>query len=179
MTTETASASKSAADLRREFDNIFAAPLAGPGEGRESLIALRVAGQALAVRTLHIAGVAKRRRIVPLPTHVPGLLGIMGFRGALLPAYDLAALLGLPAAGGEGSWLMLAGAETPVGLVFNEFEGQVEIEPACLYRRDSSDARKHLRLMARIGALHRGVIDVPGLVAEIRERAGSLDPAKE
>jgi len=179
MTAETSSHSKTVADLRREFDNTFAAPLAGPREDRESLIALRVAGQAFAVRTLHVNGVAKRRRIVPLPSRVPGLLGITTLRGALLPVYDLAALLGLPAGAGEGTWLLLARNETPIGLVFDEFEGQVEIERACLYESNGSGERQHLRLVARIGSGHRAVIDIPGVVEEIRKTAGVLEPVKE
>lgn len=173
------SPSKTLADLRREFDNAFAALPAGPGEGRESLIALRAAGEPLAVRTLHIVGICKRRRIVPVPTRVSGLLGLTGFRGALLPVYDLAALLGLPGAAGEGAWLMLTGPETPVGLIFDEFEGQVEVERACLYESERSSERAHLRMVARMGAGHRAVIDIPGVVEEIRKNAGHPTPAKE
>jgi len=179
MTTEITSGSKSVAELRREFDNTFAAPPAGPVEGRESLITLRVAGEALAVRTLHVTGVAKLRRILPVPTHVPGLLGITAIRGTLLPVYDLATLLGFPAAAREGCWLMLAGAETPVGLLFDEFESQVEIERACLLESEGSRRLEHLRLVARIGAAHRAVIDIPGIVEEIRNTAGLLEPVKE
>ena len=178
MTTETAQRSKSVAELRLEFDNAFAASPAGAGEVRESLIALRVAGEALAVKTLHITGVTKGRRIVPVPSRVPGLLGLTALRGAVLPVYDLAALLGLPAAG-EGSWLLLTTPETPIGLTFDEFEGQIEIERACLYESDSSGSRKHLRLIAKVGAAHRAVIDIPGIVEEIRKTAGLMDPVKE
>jgi len=179
MTSETRPLSKSLAELRREFDATFAAPPQGQGEGRESLITLRVGGEALAVRTLHITGVAKRRRIVPVPTHVPGLLGIMALRGALLPVYDLATILKLPAAAGPGSWLMLIGRETPVGLIFDEFESQMEVERACLFESESSGQRQHLRLVARLGTAHRAVIDIPGLVEEIRRTAGTLEPLKE
>ena len=179
MTTETAPRSKSVADLRRDFDNTFAAPPAGPGEDRESLISLRVTGEALAVRTLHVTGVAKRGRILPVPTSVPGLLGITAIRGTLLPVYDLAALLGLPAAAAEGAWLILTNPKTPIGLIFDEFEGQMEIARACLYESDGSDARKHLPVIARIGAANRAVIDIPGIVAEIRKTAGVLEPMKE
>jgi purine-binding chemotaxis protein CheW len=169
---------KTVADLRQEFDGAFAAPLPGAGEGRESLISLRAAGEGLAVRTMHITGLAKRRRIVPVPSTVPGLLGIMGFRGALLPAYDLAALLGLQAAAG-GAWLLLANPESPIGLVFDEFEGQVEIEPAGLYESEAPRSRRHLRTMARVGTGHRAVIDIPGILAQIRKTAAVLEPAKE
>jgi len=179
MTTERASPSKSVAELRLEFDGAFAAPLRSASEGRESLIAVRVAGESLAVRTLHITGVVKRKRILPVPTRVPSLLGITAVRGALFPVYDLAALLELPASGGEGLWLMLINPEAPIGLVFDELEGQMEIERACLYASDSSGSRKHRRQMAKMGSAHRAVIDIPGIVAEIRKIAGVLEPAKE
>lgn len=177
MSAGTASRSKTLADLRREFDGTFAVPLRVAG-GRESLIALRVAGEGLAVRTMQIAGLAKRRPIVSVPSSVPGLLGIMGLRGTLLPVYDLAALLGLRAAAG-GSWLMLANPESPIGLLFDEFEGQVEIEPACLYESEGSRSRGHLRLVARVGTGHRAVIDIPGIVAQIRKTAAVPEPVKE
>ena len=179
MNAESISRSKSVAELRRQFDNTFAAAPPGPAESSESLIALRAAGEALAVKTLHITAVAKRRRIVPVPTRVPGLLGIMALRGTLLPVYDLAALLGLPAPAGVSSWLMLTGPETPVGLIFDEFEGQIEIDRACLYESDSSVSRKHLRVMAKVNDAHRAVIDIPGIVEEIRKTAGVLEPVKE
>ena len=172
-------ASRSVADMRREFDNTFAAPPAGPSEDRESLLTLRVAGEAFAVRTVQVTGVAKRGCIMPIPTRVPGLLGISALRGALIPVYDLAALLGLPAAASKGSWLILTNRETPVGLLFDDFEGRVEIERACLYESGSSISLKHVCLFARVGAANRAVIDVPGLVEEIRKRAGVTEPAKE
>jgi chemotaxis signal transduction protein len=178
LTIEATSGSKSAADLRLEFDTAFASPPAGPSEDRESLITLRVGGEGLAVKTLHIAGIAKRRRITPIPTHVPSLLGATAIRGALFPVYDLAALLGLPAPAREGAWLMLSGLETPIALIFDEFEGQVEIERACLYESESSREQEHLRLVARIGSGHRAVIDIPGMIAEIRKTAGLLDPQR-
>ena len=179
MSAETTLLSKSAAELRLQFDNTFVAPPPGPAEGNESLITLRAAGEALAVKMLHITAVAKRRRIVPVPTRVPGLLGITVLRGTLLPVYDLAAILGLPAPAGERSWLMLTGPETTVGLIFDEFEGQIEIDRACLYESGSSGSRKHLRVTAKVNDTHRAVIDIPGIVEEIRKTAGVLEPAKE
>ena len=179
MTIEITNLSQSLADLRRQFDSAFAAPPPAPMEGRESLITLQVAGEALAVRTPHITGVAKTRRIMPVPTRVPGLLGIMALRGTLLPVYDLATLLGLPAPASAGSWLMLTNAEAPIGLVFDEFDGQVEIERACLYESENSRMSEHLRLVARVGAAHRAVVDIPGIVEDIRKTSGIPEPVKE
>ena len=179
MNAETVSRSKIVIDLRRDFDQTFAVAPTSPVEENESLITLRVAGEALAVRKLHITGVARRKRILPIPTLVPGLLGITAIRGALFPIYDFASLLELTAPAGEGLWLMLTNPEAPIGLVFDEFEGQMEIERACLYESDSSGSRKHRRLMAKVGAAHRAVIDIPGIVEEIRKAAGVLEPVKE
>ena len=179
MTTETAPLSKSLAKLRSEFDRTFASPPPHPEEERESLICLQVAGQALVVRTRHINSVAKCRRILPIPTHVPGLLGITAIRSSLLPVYDLAALLGLSIPAKRSDWLLITGSETPVAFVFDDLEGQLEIERSGLYESDASASEKHLRLVAKLGTAHRAVIDLPGIVEEIRKTAGVLSPVKE
>jgi len=166
-------------NLRREFDRSFQAPPGATEENHESLVTIRVAGEALAVRTRDITEVARHTRIVPVPTRVPGLLGITAIRGALFPVYDLAALLGFPPAAGLGSWLMLTNRETPVGLAFDELEARVEISRACLYGGEPSLARAHLRLVARLEAGHRAVVDIPGIVEQIRKTAGVLEPVKE
>ena len=179
MSSETAYRRLVVAELRREFDNSFAALPETPGDGRAVFLNIRVGGEALAVRTLHITGLAKRRRIVALPTSVPGLLGVMALRGDLLPVYDLAALLGLPACDREPGWLIFAHGKTPVALCFDELEGQIEVDGACLSDTGGSRVHKHLRLMARMDAGPRAVIDIPGIVIEIRKTAGLVKPVKE
>lgn len=179
MTTEAASLSKSLAQLRGEFDAIFAAPPPALKDERVSLITLRVGSQALAVRTLHTTGIARRTRILPIPTRVPGLLGILALRGALIPAYDLGALLGFPATANPGSWLLLANPEAPIALIFSEFERQLEIERSCLHESESSGSHNHLRMMARLDGTQRAVIDIPGIVEEIQRNVAVLTPAEE
>ena len=169
---------QSVAEMRGEFDNTFATPPADPNEDRESLITIRVAGEALAVRTAHVTGLAKLRRIVPVPSRMPALLGITAVRGALFPAYDLATLLGFPATGNEHTWILFANRETPVGLVFDEFEGQVEIDRTGLCQSESSNSREHLRQVAKVGAGNRAVVDLPGLVDKIRKSAGLIEQQK-
>lgn len=178
MSSNTTSISNAVADMRREFDSSFAAPPSGPGEDHESLITIRVAGEAFAVRTAQITGLAKLKRIVPVPSRALGLLGITAARGALFPAYDVATLLDLSAAGRERAWIMFSGRETPVALVFDQFEGQVEIDRSCLIESDSSRSHPYRRQMARVGANDRAVIDIPGLVEAIRKSAGLIEPAE-
>lgn len=178
MSLRTAPVSLSAAEMRREFDDSFAAPIPESGANRESLITIRAAGEKFAVRAAHITGLAKLRRIARLPGVTPGLLGITALRGILFPAYDLATVLGLSAGGNEHAWIMFAACETPVGLVFDHLEGQVEIDRAALYESDRSESRALVRQVAHIGATQYAVIHVPGLIEEIRKRAGLAEPAK-
>lgn len=137
MSLDTLLESQAVADLRREFDNSFASNPETPGGRRAVFLNISVAGEALAVATLDITGLAKRKRVVALPTKVTGLLEIMALRGNLIPVYDLAALLGLPASGGAKGWVLFALRETPVALAFDEFEGQVEIDRDCTYESES------------------------------------------
>ena len=163
---------RSLADLRRDFDDSFALPPRPVSEQPDSFLIVRAGGEEFAARAAHIAAVVKRRSIMPIPARVPCLLGLTTIRGTLLPVYDAAMLLGLRGSGGEGSWFIEVGRETPVALLFDEFAGRVELARSDLYESDGSGARKHLRVTARIGARHRAVIDIAGLLDEIRERAG-------
>jgi purine-binding chemotaxis protein CheW len=168
-----------AAEMRLEFDNSFARPSASSSTDRESLLTFRAGGEALAVRVLEITGMAKRKAIQPLPGNVPALAGITTLRGALVPVYDLAGLLGLPPSSGSGSWLLLAGRETPVALLFDDFEGQVEIGREALFNNDKTGSPGCARVLVRLGDAHRPVIDVAGLLEEIRTRAGRMETAKD
>lgn len=82
------------AALRRSFDEAFAVPPRLREEGLEHLLLIRVAGEALALKTLHVTGLVRIGRILPIPSRIPELLGITGIRGTLVPVFDLAALLG-------------------------------------------------------------------------------------
>ena len=170
---------QSVANMRRDFDGAFAVPIAGVEESREPLLTISLTGREFAVRTAHITGIAKLKRIVPVPTGVPDLLGITAVHGALFPAYDLGTLLGLSAVGNEHPRILLANRETPVALVFDQFEGQVEIDRACIFDSDSSRSNQHLREIAKVAGAHRAVIDIPGIVEAIRNNAGIIGSAKE
>src|SRR4029079_4392633 len=86
-----------AAGLRAEFDRGFAlAPSAGGADGLEGHLAIRVGGDSCAPRLADLLGVYVDRKIVPLPSSVPTLLGIASFRGVLIPVHDLRLLLGYP-----------------------------------------------------------------------------------
>jgi purine-binding chemotaxis protein CheW len=162
------------AQLRAAFDETFAV-LPRSREELESVIQIRVGSEVFVIRSGHIGGLVKSRKIVPLPSRIPELLGVSALRGKLIPVFDLAALLGIPAGASRPSWLVLAPGDTPIGLAFDGFEGQQVPE----WLGDEQSARQHVRQLVRIGSAVRAVLDIPGLAAAIRRRAGITDSAKE
>ena len=89
----------SAAALAEAFDAAFARPPASGRADTQSFLALRLGDDAFAVRVGDIAALHADRRIVPMPSAEPTLLGVAAVRGRIAPVYDLAALLGYPANG--------------------------------------------------------------------------------
>ena len=136
--------SRRLADLRSAFDGSFAAPPPAQSENLLSLIAIRLGSETLVLRTDQITGVARCRRITPLASRAPELLGVTGMRGVLVPVFSLAAMLGLPR-NEKCSWLALAHRESPVALAFDEFEGQIEIQRTCLCDDAGATTHRHVR----------------------------------
>jgi chemotaxis signal transduction protein len=118
------------AELRDSFDGSFAAPPPRPPHLAD-LLAIRVAEVAYAVRLSAITALWVDRPTTPLPGPVPELLGLAGFRGTIVPVYDLAALLGHPAGIG-GRWLMLAADSPPLALAFAAVDGHLRVPATAL-----------------------------------------------
>lgn len=167
------------ADMRRAFDQSFAVPHIGQSESLERIIRIRLAGERFVIRTGHIVGLAKAKRIVPLPSRVPEMLGLAGIRGTLVPVFDLAGLLKLKSRASTPSWLALINCEVCIALGFDEFHGQEDLTPASLYADESHIPRRHVQLLARIGSSVQPVIDVPSILEVIRKNAGLSGPGKE
>lgn len=164
--------------LRRAFDEAFAAPVVDQPEDSATLIAIRVAGQPFALRATEIAALAKRGRIVPAPSRVAELLGLAGIRGELVPVYDLAALLGL-SRNGEPQWLALTHQEAQLALAFDTIESLVEIRETDLFTDDTCPSGSHVLQLVRIGAETRAVVDIAAVVETIRQHAGVSELARE
>ncbi|MBI2944201.1 MAG: chemotaxis protein CheW [Candidatus Wallbacteria bacterium] len=71
---------------------------------------------------------AELRSVVRVPSSRRELLGVCGLRGALVPVFDLAALLGLETDTSSASWCVLAGANHLVGFAFERLEGYVRTQ---------------------------------------------------
>jgi chemotaxis signal transduction protein len=168
------------ADMRRAFDQAFAmAPTAAIDEF-EDLLAVRVGGDALAIRVRAISGLAACRKIVPLPSRIPALLGIAAIRGGVVPIYSLAHLLGYRPGSKPPSWLALCGDPEPMGLGFEEFEGFLRVRRGDVHPAQAADDPKGRAIEVVRSEKHvRPLVDVPSTLERIKARTGAAGLAKE
>lgn len=163
-------ASRKAAELRLAFDLAFAEPARSGSAAMEDFLAIRVGEDAYVLRLAEVASLSPLRSVTRLPTQVPALLGLMGFRGAIVPLYDLRVLLGYPARG-TPRWTVIA-AGTLLGLVFDAFDGHERHPPeASAQPAGATHARPHVReVLSSAGAL-RPVVSLESLLETIHNGA--------
>lgn len=163
------------------FDEERALPFAARSlEQAESLISIRVSGDAYLMRTSEISGLVTERKIVGFPTPVSELLGIAAVRGALLPVYSLAALLGYAAETEQTRWLVLCGAEDPLALAFSGFEGYLRVPLGEFYAAEQKDvARSRVKHVVRRAEMVRAVISIPLIQEAIQTLCGKSGVSKE
>jgi chemotaxis signal transduction protein len=166
-----------AEELRSAFDRAFAAAPEGDVETTCDLLTIRVGGDAYALRLAEVGGLFVDRVVTPLPTLVPELVGIAGFRAALVPVYDLRTLLGYPP-GEAGRWLVSTAGEQPVGFSFEKFEAHLRIRQEDL-AADDSHARRHVRQIARTSDGARPVVQLSSVLEVIKARAAGVARARE
>jgi len=162
--------------LRREFDAAFARVAGRQDAPVEELLMIRVSGDPYALRLAECAGLFVDRRITPLPTAVPELLGLAGFRATLVPVYDLRTLLGYTR-GETPRWMVSAKGGTVVALGFDAFEAHERVDRASLVA-DDAPAQRHAPRLVRLPGGARPLLSVPSLLEAIEARARS-DRSKE
>jgi chemotaxis signal transduction protein len=164
--------------LRHDFDRAFAREPAMVGPALD-LLEIGVGGRPYALRIAEISGLFVDRIIAPLPTSVAGLLGITGIRGALLPVYDLRAMLEQATERSQQRWLAVA-AGTFVGLAFERFEQHVRTTDAAIVRHDiDSPAMPHVREFVQIRERMTPIVSIASIVEAIRRRANGSGPSLE
>jgi chemotaxis signal transduction protein len=165
-------AGSSADELRAAFDGAFARPARASDADAVPLLALRVAGAPLAVRVLETAGLMQVRPIVPVPSRRAELLGVSGVRGALVPVYSLARLLGR-ADDDPPRWIVLAttAAGDRVGLAVATFERHLVVPARDLRPATRSGAGEaHAPELVYAEGTPRPVLSVPALLRTITAR---------
>jgi len=159
-----------AAELRVAFDRGFAEP-AGVGRAvREALLSVRVDTQPFAIRLSEISGLFADKKVTPVPGSHVALLGIAGFRGAIVPVYDLRILLGHTAASSTATprWLVIAAA-APVALAFEAFEGQLRVsQDAILPQPSRPEFRGYAREFLRTENFVGPIMHLPSVLDAIK-----------
>lgn len=154
--------------LQHAFDQTFADAAITDRAPLEDLLAIRVGGRPFALRLSEVAGLFVDRTVTRLPTMVPELLGIMTVRGALVPVYDLAALLGWSSAASP-RWLVIA-AGTRVGLAFDQLDGHLRVPRQAITAHETASSSRHMQEVAQLEEGPRPIISLPSVLDAIASR---------
>jgi chemotaxis signal transduction protein len=162
--------------LRLAFDRGFAAPPQPAAEDTERLVAIRVGPDPYAVRVTEISGLFADKKIVPVPTPLPALLGVTGLRSGIVAVYSLRALLGQAPASDTPRWLF---ATAEVALAFDALDGYARVAPSEIARTNGGTAAEHVRATVRIGGALCSLVSVESVVEEIKRRVAAVGTIKE
>ncbi|WP_067501058.1 chemotaxis protein CheW [Actinoplanes sp. TFC3] len=158
--------------LRADFDRSFAEPARRHDAEYAELLAVHAGGRPYALRLSQASGVHSDRPVTPLPGPQQALLGVAGFSGAIVPVYDLAALLGHPIPE-RPRWLVLTAGSPPLALAFHELDGHVRVDEAVIVgEADGHDSRDVLRGMVPLPGGTRPIIDLPAARAVVHQLTG-------
>lgn len=169
--------SERAVELRRNFDRSFVEAVHVETIATEDFLSIHVAGDRYVLRLVEIAGLFADRKVTPLPSRIAELRGVAGFRGAMVPIYDLAALLGYPLSA-DARWMAVA-AGNGVGLAFDSFDGHFRAPSATVASRSESESREHVRQILRAEDGPRSIIDIPSIISAIGKRIPEAAAKKE
>lgn len=164
-----------AEQMRAAFDRGFAEPPPPDAEEAANYLGIRVGAAAYAVALGEIGAVFADKRIAPLPSRAPELLGVAGVRGEIVPVFGLAALLGMPAGEDRSRWLMLA-AGGRAGFAFDALDGHLRIPVSAV--TPTSSARGFIQANAVIAGEPRPIVSIASLMEHLERRAGQ-SAAKE
>ena len=160
------------AGLREDFDRSFTEPARQHDAEYAELLAIRAGGRPYAVRLAQASGVHSDRPVTPLPGPQAALLGVAGFGGAIVPVYDLAALLGHPVPD-RPRWLVLAAGAPPLALAFHDLDGHVRVPTAAIVGEPGGDTgRGVLRGMVPLPGGTRPIVDLLSARAVVHQLTG-------
>ncbi|MBI4242048.1 MAG: chemotaxis protein CheW, partial [Candidatus Rokubacteria bacterium] len=159
-----------AAELRRSFDESFAVAPPDHSPQLEDFLAVRIAGDAFAFRRTEVGGLLAGRKLVTLPTACPEFLGVVGFRGLIVPVYSLRAMLGYSRQESL-RWAVLTASGDCLGLAFDEYEGYLRIPSSQVAPPDQAGMMpQHVRDVARHAESARPILSFSSILDAIRRR---------
>ena len=157
-----------AAAFRDAFDQSFAHAVGTGPAAVVDLLAITVGGEPYALRLSEVSGLFVDKAVMWLPSPAPALLGVAGFRGTVLPVYDLGRLLGRDKAA-AARWLVVAGGAS-VALAFERFDGFLRVPPERLMPDARDQARGHIREILD-GESPRPIVHVASLLERLVKQA--------
>lgn len=174
-----------ARELREAFDRSFAEAPSEEASPFEDLLAIRIGDEPFAIRLIDIERLAADKTIAPLPSPVGELIGLSGFRGEIVPVYDLRLLLGYPARE-RTRWLVLLAQNTShqkdanrLALAFDQFEAHVRVPPESIRSSDERMPSRYIREAVRISDGTRAILDIRAIAGTIVQRVQQLLPQRE
>jgi chemotaxis signal transduction protein len=170
------SMARSAADLRREFDAVFAAPPRVVSEQTEALLVVQVSqGWRAALRLAEVGGIYECPPILRVPGGAAEQVGIVGLRGKLTVVFSLAAVLGRKRGVEPNRWLALWSGDRSVGFVIAEFDGYARVARERIRRRgvDGVDTTSMEELAELEGGTYP-VVNMSALIAKLRAQRNDL-----
>jgi chemotaxis signal transduction protein len=157
---------RNALELRREFDAVFARAAQPRSADFEDFLAIQLGGAKYAVRLTDTSGLFQGKKITPLPGDMPGLLGIAGFRGTVLPVFSLGVFMGHPA-NATAKWMFLTTSN--IAFVFDQLDTYTRISrDAVLPANLGGTAREHVSQVVIVEGVIRPVANLPSILDSIR-----------
>lgn len=167
-----------AEDLKLAFDRAFAEPRRGDATPMENLIGFSLASEPYALRLSEIGGVFVDRKVTRAPSGVVALLGFAGFRGAIVPVYDLRVLLGRGASEAP-RWLAIASGAS-VAFALEIFEGHLRVPRAAIMAREGeTQSQRLVREVASVDGLVRPLVHLPSVIETILNQRPGSNAAEE
>ena len=179
MTNTSDAVTERLAELRTGFDRSFAEPPRRHDLETSELLAIRAGDSRYVLRLSQTSGLFSDRPVTPLPGPVSALLGIAGFSGAIVPVYDLGALLGQSVAESP-RWLVLAAGVPALALAFHELDGHLRVPTESIVgEAERHAARGCLRGMVPLPGGTRAIVDVPSVRMAVHALTGHVHANEE
>lgn len=163
--------------LRQDFDHSFTLAADAGRPPHLDFLSVRIAGDAYAIRLSEVASLHADRRLVTVPSLLPELLGIGGFRGSLTPIYDLSALLGYRAQT-QPKWLLIAAWPSAIGFAFESLDAHLRISPEAVSAPNAT-ATSSLQGAVKSAERTLPLLYLPSLIEGIAQRIKALGPTQE
>jgi chemotaxis signal transduction protein len=163
-------------DLRTEFDNAFARANVSQAAACQQYLGIQVGTSGYAVRVLDIGGLFADRPITRLPNADATFLGIAGLRGAVIPVYDLASLLGHPRSNTPRWLILVRGA---LALAFDAFDTHLNLPATAVVPARQPRPGGFVREALQADGAMRAIVDVNTVFNSIEQRTVHRDVRKE